>query len=76
MAFKIKLMQPLPPHRLEEIVATWRSTSVSDLSCQSHAAFNLAAAAALHAEMRIDPAELRMDIVVAKSKPAKLAESS
>ena len=63
-------------HRLEEILATWRSTSVSDVSCQPHAAFNLAAAAALYAEMRIDPAELRMDIVVAKSKPAKLAESS
>ena len=63
-------------HRLEEIVATWRSTSVSDVRCQPHAAFNLAAAAALHAEMRIDPAELRMEIVVAKSKPAKLAESS
>ena len=63
-------------HRLAEIVASWRSASVSDVSCQPHAAFNLAAAAALYAEMRIDSAELRMDIVVAKSKPAKLAEPS
>lgn len=53
--------------RLEEMLA--ERLFVSEVTCAPHHAFNLAAAVALQAGLPIDPAELRMDVLVAKVRP-------
>lgn len=56
--------------RLEELLTTAASGEVvSDVSCLPHAALNLAASAAMHAGVLLDPAELRQDVLVAKTRP-------
>lgn len=54
--------------RLAELLALG-STEVSDVFCSPLHPLNLAAVAALHAGMRIDPAELGKDVLVAKARP-------
>lgn len=56
--------------RLEEILAAAASGElISDVSCLPHVALNLAASAAMHAGVLLDPAELRQDVLVAKARP-------
>lgn len=42
---------------------------VSDVGCAPHAPLNLLAAAAMWAGLRIDPDELRKDVIVVKVRP-------
>lgn len=44
--------------------------SASDVSCRPHQPLNLAAIAAFHAGLSIDPGEVSLDVVVVKSRPA------
>jgi hypothetical protein len=56
--------------RLEEMVLVAASgTLVSDVSCLPHRALNLAASAAMHAGVLVDPAELQQEVLVAKARP-------
>lgn len=56
--------------RLEELLTAHASGAVeSDVVCRPHRPFNLAAAAALHAGLCIDPDELAREVLVAKVKP-------
>lgn len=56
--------------RLEEMLAAAASGDlISDVSCLPHVALNLAASAGMYAGVLLDPAELRQDVVVAKTRP-------
>ena len=56
--------------RLEELLASAENGPVvSDVSCEPHVALNLAAVAALHAGVLLDPEELKQDVFVAKARP-------
>jgi hypothetical protein len=60
--------------RLAELLrAATHGPVTSDVSCQPHAALNLAAVAALHAGLLLDLAELHLDVLVAKVRPASSA---
>lgn len=56
--------------RLQEMLVVAASGElISDVSCLPHVALNLAASAAMHAGVLLDPAELRQDVLVAKGRP-------
>jgi hypothetical protein len=56
--------------RLEEMLLFATSgTLISDVSCLPHQALNLAASAAMHAGVLVDPAELQQEVLVAKARP-------
>ncbi|WP_460599454.1 hypothetical protein [Flexivirga lutea] len=56
--------------RLAELLTMAASGDlISDVSCLPHVALNLAASAAMHAGLLLDPAELRQDVLVAKARP-------
>jgi hypothetical protein len=56
--------------RLGELLTAAASGDLaSDVSCLPHVALNLAASAAMHAGVLLDPAELRQDVLVAKARP-------
>ncbi|WP_159794212.1 hypothetical protein [Puerhibacterium puerhi] len=42
---------------------------VGDVTCAPHVPLNLAAVTMLHAGLRVDPGELRQDVLVAKARP-------
>jgi hypothetical protein len=56
--------------RLEVLLTVAASGELlSDVSCLPHVALNLAASAAMHAGVLLDPAELQQDVLVAKARP-------
>ena len=55
--------------RLDEILGAGFEVFEADVTCAPQAALNLAATAAMHAGLPIDPAELNEDILVAKVRP-------
>jgi hypothetical protein len=64
-AAAIRLAELLLTATLEHLTA--------DVSCQPHTALNLAAVAAMHAGLAIDPAELQLDVLVAKVRPRSVS---
>lgn len=61
--------------RLSEIIRGGSSTVEPDVCCAPQRSLNLAATAALHAGLNIDPRELREDVVVAKARPVAVGNS-
>lgn len=57
--------------RLAEILAALPEHPSREVRCAPDAALNLAATAALHAGAEIDPAELRQDVVVVRTRPVQ-----
>jgi hypothetical protein len=55
--------------RLYEILSAGPSGFEADVACAPQTALNLAATAAMHAGMPIDPVELREDVLVTKVRP-------
>jgi len=59
--------------RLHEILSARPILFEADVACAPQTALNLAVAAAMHAGLRIDPVELREDVLVAKVRPVARA---
>lgn len=57
--------------RLVEVVSSESTTTTPDVCCAPMRSLNLAAIAALHAGLDVDPAELRDEVVVAKAEPVR-----
>lgn len=55
--------------RLGEILSDSPEQFKADVACAPHAALNLAATAAMHAGLLVDPAEISADVLVAKVRP-------